>query len=228
MSTPPKSPTHAPIRGVFDLVLATFVAVLLISNIGATKLIEFGPIVTDGGAFLFPLAYILGDVLAEVYGLRAARRAIVTGFVLSIVMSLTFLAVDAAPPATGWPNNDAWSAVLGFVPRIVVASLVGYLCGQMLNAWVLVRIKQAAGENRLWVRLITSTVVGEFVDTLLFCLIAFGPLGAWMGSGSIETGQLINYIVVGWVYKVLVEVALLPVTYRVIAVVKRRERWPSR
>ncbi len=209
---------------MFDLVLATFVAVLLISNIGATKLIEFGPIVTDGGAFLFPLAYILGDVLAEVYGLRAARRAIVTGFVLSIVMSLTFLAVDAAPPATGWPNDDAWSAVLGFVPRIVVASLVGYLCGQMLNAWVLVRIKQAAGENRLWVRLITSTVVGEFVDTLLFCLIAFGPLGAWMGGGSIDTGQLINYIVVGWLYKTLVEVALLPVTYRVIGAVKRRER----
>ena len=224
VSTQPSEPTHAPVRGVFDLVLATFVAVLLISNIGATKLIEFGPIVTDGGAFLFPLAYILGDVLAEVYGLRAARRAIATGFVLSIAMSLTFLAVDAAPPATGWPHGDAWSAVLGFVPRIVVASLAGYLCGQLLNAWVLVRIKRAAGEDRLWVRLVTSTVVGEFIDTLLFCLIAFGPLGAWMGGGSIDSGQLINYIVVGWLYKVLVEIALLPVTYRVIAAVKRRER----
>ncbi|MDN5569832.1 MAG: queuosine precursor transporter [Propionibacteriaceae bacterium] len=221
-------------RGVFDLVLAAFVAVLLISNIGATKLIQFGPsvdvlgfpvlpIITDGGAFLFPLAYIIGDVLAEVYGMRRARRAIITGFVMAAIMSLTFLAVDAAPPATDWPNQAAWSAVLGFVPRIVLASLVGFLVGQFVNAWVLTRIKDRFGEQHLWVRLITSTLVGEFADTVLFCTIAFGPLGAWLGGGSIPAPQLINYILVGWIYKVLVEVLFLPVTYRVVAAVKRRE-----
>lgn len=221
-------------RGSYDIVLATFVGLLLISNIGATKLIQFGPsvevwgypvlpIITDGGAFLFPLTYVLGDILAEVYGLRRAHRAILVGFGLSVLMSLTFLAVDAAPPAADWPNQDAWHAVLGFVPRIVVASLLGYLAGQLLNAWVLVWIKQRWGVGRLWVRLITSTVVGEFADTLVFCLIAFGPLGNVLGGESIPWPALINYIVVGFVYKVTVEVLLLPVTYRVIAWVKRRE-----
>ncbi|MDO5534851.1 MAG: queuosine precursor transporter [Propionibacteriaceae bacterium] len=231
----PTAPAHAPGRGGnYDVVVAVFVGLLLISNIGATKLIEFGPsvevgglpilpIITDGGAFLFPLTYVLGDVLAEVYGLRRARRAIAVGFGMSVLMSLTFLAVAAAPPAADWPNQDAWVTVLGFVPRIVLASLVGYAAGQLLNAWVLVRLKRSFGERSLWVRLVTSTVVGEFIDTLLFCTIAFGPLGAFLGGGSIPLPQLVNYIVVGFVYKVLVEVLLLPVTYRVIAAVKRRE-----
>ncbi|WP_040161183.1 queuosine precursor transporter [Nigerium massiliense] len=221
-------------RGNYDLILAAFCGLLLISNIGATKLIQFGPrvevlgypvlpIITDGGAFLFPLTYVLGDVLAEVYGMRKARRAIFTGFVLAALMSATFVAVDAAPPASDWPNQDAWTAVLGFVPRIVVASLLGYLAGQFLNAYVLVRLKARANENRLWVRLVTSTVVGELADTLVFCLIAFGPLGAFLGGGSIPWDSLVNYTIVGWVYKVTVEVVFLPMTYRVIAAVKRRE-----
>lgn len=223
----PTEPTYASAaRGNYDLVVACFVGLLLISNVGATKLIEFGPhvevagfpvlpIITDGGAFLFPLTYVLGDVLAEVFGLRRARRAIATGFVLSALMSLTFLAVAAVPPASDWPNQAAWETVLGFVPRIVVASLLGYAAGQFLNALVLTRLKRRAGERRLWVRLLTSTVVGEFVDTLVFCTVAFG--------GTIPLPQLVNYIAVGFVYKVLVEALLLPVTYRVIAAVKRCE-----
>lgn len=228
-------PAHAgPVRGNYDVVVAIFVALLLISNVGATKLIQFGPtvelggfpvlpIITDGGAFLFPLAYVLGDVLAEVYGLRRARRAILVGFAMAALMSLTFLVVGAAPPASDWPNQDAWVTVLGFVPRIVIASLLGYLAGQLLNAWVLVRIKARTGERSLWARLVTSTVVGEFVDTLIFCTFAFGPLGAFLGGGSIPLPELINYTIVGFVYKVLVEVLCLPITYRVIAAVKRRE-----
>lgn len=215
-----------PGRGNFDVVVASFVAFLLISNVAAVKLIEFGPdltvlgfpvlpIVTDGGAFLFPLTYVIGDVLAEVYGMRGARRAIVIGFVMSAVASVTFLVVGAAPPATDWPNQDAFEAVLGFVPRIVVASLAGYLAGQFLNAWVLVRMKRRTREGSLWARLLGSTVVGELADTVLFCVIAFG--------GIVSGGTLLNYIVVGYVYKVLVEVVLLPVTYRVIAFVKRHE-----
>lgn len=226
-SEQPPEPVYAGAgRGNYDLVVACFVGLLLISNVGATKLIEFGPhvelggfpvlpVITDGGAFLFPLTYVLGDVLAEVFGLRRARRAIATGFVLSALMSLTFLAVAAAPPASDWPHQEAWESVLGFVPRIVLASLLGYAAGQFLNALVLTRLKRRAGERRLWVRLLTSTVVGEFVDTLVFCTVAFG--------GTIPAAQLVNYIAVGFVYKVLVEALLLPVTYRVIAAVKRRE-----
>lgn len=220
--------------GSYDLVLAAFVGMLLISNIGATKVIAFGPtwapggvpilpIITDGGAILFPLTYILGDVLAEVYGLRRANRAIITGFVLAALMSLTFLIVDAAPPAADWPFQDAWHTVLGPVARIVVASLLGYLAGQLLNALVLVRIKERWGEKRLWVRLIGSTLVGEFADTMVFCLIAWGPLGNILGGDSLSTPALLNYIAVGWLYKVGVEVVFLPITYRVIAAIKRRE-----
>ena len=223
-----------PVRPTYDLVLAAFCGLLLISNVSATKLIQFGPsveiggfpvlpIITDGGAFLFPLTYVLGDVLAEVYGLAKARRAIWTGFVLAALMSLTFAVVAAAPPADDWPNNDAWNAVLGFVPRIVVASLAGYLAGQFLNAVVLVWIRDTFGPRRLWVRLVGSTVVGEFADTLVFCLIAFGPLGAFMGGGSLDWPTLLNYTLVGFVYKVLVEILFLPVTYRVIAWIRRRE-----
>ncbi|MGJ3509395.1 queuosine precursor transporter [Enemella sp. A6] len=210
--TPP--PTRVR-RGNYDIVVAGFCALLLISNIGATKLIEFGPIITDGGAFLFPLTYILGDVLAEVYGLRRARRAIVLGFALSIIASLTFLLVLISPPAADWPKQEAWEAVLGFVPRIVAASLVGYLAGQLLNAWVLVKIKQRTGERSLWARLIGSTLVGEAADTVLFCTIAF--------AGEVSGATLLNYIAVGYFYKVLVEALLLPITYRVVALVRAHE-----
>jgi uncharacterized integral membrane protein (TIGR00697 family) len=158
---------------------------------------------------------VLGDVLAEVYGMRRARRAIVMGFVLAALASVTFLVVSSTPPAPGWPNQDAWTAVLGFVPRIVLASLCGYLAGQFLNAYVLVKIKSYTRERTLWARLVGSTVVGELADTALFCTIAFG--------GILSTGDLVGYTLVGYVYKVLVEVVCLPVTYAVIRAIKRRE-----
>lgn len=222
-------PSNTSRHGNFDLILALFCAFLLISNIAATKLIQFGPdwkpggfpvlpIITDGGAFLFPLTYILGDVLAEVYGFRPTRRAIWIGFTCSIVASLTFLAVTHAPPAADWQNQAAFEAVLGFVPRIVVASLLGYLAGQLLNAWVLVKIKARTGEHRLWARLVGSTVIGEFADTAIFCIVAF--------AGVIGGGTLVNYILVGYLYKTLIEIVLLPLTYRVIALVRRHEPIP--
>lgn len=212
----------ADLHGNYDVIVAAFVGLLLISNVGATKAIAFttptawpGMIVTDGGAFLFPLTYVLGDVLAEVYGLRKARRAILIGFVLAAIAALTFWLVSITPPAPGWDNQDAWAAVLGFVPRIVLASLLGYLAGQFLNAYVLVKIKQRTREGRLWARLIGSTLVGEAADTLVFCLVAFG--------GILTGGTLVNYVITGYVYKVAVEVVLLPLTYLVIRQVKKRE-----
>ena len=218
--------TFSRARGNNDLVVTLFVALLLISNVAATKLIAFGPewspfglpvlpIITDGGALLFPLTYVLGDVLAEVFGMRGARRAILLGFGISLLASLTFLAVGAAPAAPGYENQEAFVAVLGFVPRIVVASLAGYLVGQFLNAWVLVKLKQWREGKGMWKRLLGSTVVGEAADTTIFCLIAFG--------GQIDGGTMLNYIVVGYLFKVSVEAVLLPVTYRVISLVRSRE-----
>lgn len=226
MSNPSESPFAHRASGNFDVIVALFCAFLLISNIAAVKLIQFGPdvellgfpvlpVITDGGAFLFPLTYILGDVLAEVFGMKGARRAILIGFAVSVLASVTFLVVGAAPPAADWPHQAAFTAVLGFVPRIVLASALGYLVGQFLNAWVLVRLKQRSRDGSLWQRLLGSTLVGEAADTAIFCVVAFG--------GIVTGGTLINYIIVGYVYKVLVEVLMLPVTYRVIGLVKRHE-----
>ena len=217
MSAPTDTRVHFAMTGssLYPVIVGVFVGVLLISNIGATKLIAFGPLITDGGAFLFPLAYIIGDVLSEVYGFKAARKAILVGFAMSIVAAVTFWLVQISPPADGYENQEAFEAVLGFVPRIVLASIAGYLVGQLLNAYVLVRIKERTKERHLWLRLIGSTAVGEFADTLVFCTIAF--------YGVITGADFVIYVLVGYLYKTLLEVVLLPVTYPLIGWVKRRE-----
>jgi len=202
-------------RSLYPIIAAVFCALLLISNIGATKFIDVGFIKTDGGAFLFPLTYILGDVLTEVYGFRAARRVIYTGFGLGALAGLTFWVVQLAPAAAEWPNQAAFEAILGFVPQIVLASIIAFLCGQLSNSWTLVQIKKRTAEKKLWARLIGSTVVGEFVDTVVFTMIA--------SLGRLSFEEFLNYFVVGYVYKTMLEVILLPVTYRVIKIVKARE-----
>ncbi len=201
--------------GYYPIIAAIFVGLLLISNIGAVKLISAGPLIVDGGAFLFPLVYVVGDVLTEVYGFRAARRVIFTSFALAVLAALTFWLVQISPAAPGWENQAAFESVLGFVPRIVLASVSGFLVGQLLNAYVLAKIKQRTSENKLWLRLIGSTAVGELADTLVFCTIAF--------YGVITGADFLNYVIVGYLYKTLLEVVLLPITYRVVKHVKAKE-----
>lgn len=210
--------------GDYAVIVALFTGVLIISNIVAVKLITFGPFTVDGGVFLFPLVYILGDVLAEVYGFRASRRAILTGFVLSAIASLTILLVQMSPAAPEWEHQHAFEAVLGFVPRIVLASLAGYLAGQLINAWLLVRLRDRAAErnpgrggvlSHLWFRLISSTMVGQLADTLVFCTIAFyGTLVGW---------TFVGYVALGYTIKVLAEVMLLPVTTVAIRWIRGRD-----
>lgn len=199
----------------YDIILAIFVSLLLISNIAATKLIVMGPFIMDGGAILFPLTYIIGDLLAEVYGFKAAKRAILAAFTISILAALTFLAVQYLPSAPEYANQSAFEAVLGFVPQIVVASLAAFICGQLINAYVLVKIKQKWGKKHLWARLIGSTVAGQLVDTSIFCFIAF--------YGTLTGASFLNYVLVGIAYKIAVEIILLPVTYRVIHIVRHHE-----
>lgn len=214
----PSGPAHFAVTGtsLYPYVVAIFVGLLLLSNIGATKFIALGPLTFDGGAILFPLTYIIGDILSEVYGLKAARKAIVLGFAMSILAAITFWLIQIAPGADFWENQSAYEAILGFVPAIVLASVAGFLIGQLLNAYVLVKIKERTHERALWLRLMGSTVVGEFADTFVFCTIYGLAFGLTMGD-------FWNYLLVGFAYKVGVEVILLPVTYRVIAWVKRRE-----
>ncbi|MFM7491665.1 MAG: queuosine precursor transporter [Actinomycetota bacterium] len=202
-------------RSLYPIIAAIFCALLLISNIGATKFIDIGFIKTDGGAFLFPLTYILGDVLTEVYGFKAARRVIYTGFGLGALAGFTFWLVQIAPAAAEWPNQEAFEAILGFVPQIVFASIIAFLCGQLSNSWTLVQIKKRTNGKKLWARLIGSTVVGELVDTIVFTFIA--------SLGRLSFEEFLNYLVVGYLYKTALEVLLLPITYRVISIVKTRE-----
>lgn len=215
--TPSIGPSYArPGSTYYAIVVAAFCAVLLISNIAAVKAIQIGALTFDGGALLFPLAYVLGDVLTEVYGFGRARTAIWTGFALSALASLTFYAVDALPAAPGWELGEAFGGVLGFVPTIVLASLTAYVVGQLLNAWVLVKIKERTAERALWARLIGSTLVGELADTVIFCLIA-------TTIGPIPFELFWNYLIVGYLFKCSVELLILPITYRVIGYIKRRE-----
>lgn len=199
----------------YDIIIALFVLCLLISNLAATKLVSVGPLILDGGAVLFPLTYILGDVLTEVYGYRYARRAIWLGFAGMILAVACFAVVGIMPYPPEYTSQSSYQAVLGFLPRIVVASLVAYLVGQFVNAYVLARLKVKTGGEKLWLRLIGSTLLGGFFDTVIFCLIAFG--------GILTGGNMLNYILVGWLFKTIVEVVLLPVTYRVVALLKRAE-----
>lgn len=209
--------THPVSRSPYPYLLAVFCAVCLISNITAQKGVELGPLITDGAFFLFPISYVIGDVIAEVYGFKTARRAVFTGFGIAVVAVVSFYIAIWLPPAGFYDMQDTFAAVLGLLPRVVVASLTGYVVGQLLNAWVLQKMKDRFGRGNLWARLIGSTVVGELADTLLFCSIAAGVIG-------ISTaGEFVNYVAVGFAWKTLMEVALLPITYPTIAWVRRQE-----
>ena len=204
-------------RSPYPYLLALFCAVFLISNITAQKGVALGPLITDGAFFLFPISYVIGDVIAEVYGFRAARRAVFTGFAIAVIAVLSFYIAIWLPAADFYDMNDTFAAVLGLLPRIVAASLTGYVVGQLLNAWVLQKMKDRFGTDRLWARLIGSTIVGEFADTLLFCSIAAAVIGID------SAGTFVNYVMVGFLWKTAMEVLLLPVTYPTISAVRRAE-----
>jgi len=192
-------------------------AVVILSNIGASKGVSLGPIITDGGFFLFPLAYILGDVISEVYGFRAARRSIFVTFGLAIFAVVSFWIMIALPAADFYQGQQALEQTLGPIWQIVLASVLGFLAGQMSNAWVLVKLKERFGERGLMGRLIGSSGVGEFLDTLIFCSIAASVIGISTAA------DFINYVLVGFIYKTGVEIIFVPVTALVIRWFKSRE-----
>jgi len=199
----------------YDAIVAIFVAVLLISNIVSVKLTSFGPLLFDAGTILFPFAYIIGDVLTEVYGYKKARRTIWLGFVSLLLMSLTLLVVQALPPDNSWGNQAAYEAILGLVPRIALASLCGYLVGEFTNSIILAKLKVKTNGRFLWSRTISSTVIGSGLDTVVFSLIAFG--GLLTGS---ELWQLIATV---YGIKLFVEIICTPITYAVVGWLKRVE-----
>lgn len=192
-----------------------FVSILLISNVASTKMVNFGIFDFDGGTILFPLSYIFGDILTEVYGYKRTRRIIWMGFAMNILMSLIFIAVGALPASKDWPNQDAYMAILGLTPRIVLASVIAYFSGEFSNSYILAKMKIWTNGRFLWMRTIGSTLVGEGVDTLLFCMIAF--------YGVFPNDLLIAVIISNYIFKVGVEVLLTPITYGIVGFLKKRE-----
>jgi len=199
----------------FDLIMALFVAVLLISNVASTKIMRLGPFTFDGGTILFPVSYIFGDILTEVYGYRRSRRVIWTGFFCTGLMAAVLAIVGALPPAEGWGNQAAYQAILGQTPRIVVGSLIAYFAGEFSNSYTLAKMKIWTDGRWLWMRTIGSTLVGEGVDTLLFVIIAF--------AGTMPGALLWSIVASNYAFKVGVEAAMTPVTYRVANFLKRAE-----
>ncbi|MCV7192254.1 queuosine precursor transporter [Mycolicibacterium brumae] len=201
----------------YPVFVAVFTALVIISNVTATKGVAFGPIITDGGFIVFPLTYVIGDVLSEVYGFKAARRAILLGFAMNALAAAAFWVTVALPAADFYENQEHLENIVGAYTQLIVAGMAGFLVGQTLNAWTLVAIKARTKEKHLWARLIGSTAVGQLGDTVVFCAIAAGAIG-------ISTFRdFAVYLVLGLIYKTSVEVVLLPVTYQAIGYVKRHE-----
>jgi len=154
------------------IVAVVFVTALLVSNLAAVKLFQFGPATFTGGILVFPISYIFGDVLTEVYGYAWTRRVIYAGLFANLFMVAVLSMTIILPPAPGWPLQESFAAIYAMTPRIVAASVVGYWAGEFVNSFVLSRIKVWMGGSRLWVRTISSTVFGQFVDT---CLLSHLP-----------------------------------------------------
>jgi uncharacterized integral membrane protein (TIGR00697 family) len=212
-----KSPS-AVFSGRFIVLVGLFVTCLIVANIIAVKIIAlpFGLFV-PAGVVIFPLSYLFGDVLTEVYGYAAARRVIWLGFFCNLIAVLAIYVAGVLPAAPFWPNQGAYSAILGFTPVLLLASFCAYLVGEFLNSFVLAKLKIATKGRWLWTRTIGSTLIGEGADTLVFITIAFGLTGIFTAQ------QVVTGIVVQWAFKVLYEVAATPLTYAVVGYLKRSE-----
>ncbi len=213
--TPQAPPPQRSYR-YFDLVMAAFVTVLLCADvIGAGKVARLWGFTFGAGVLFFPISYLFGDVLTEVYGYARARKVVWAGFAALAFASFMSWAILAFPPAPGWHDQPAYVAVFGSTPRIVLASLVAYFCGEFCNSYVLAKMKIVTEGHLLWSRTIGSTIVGEAVDSAVFYPLAF--LGVWEQDLVLRV-MLSNYVLkVGW------EVVMTPFTYRIVNFLKRAE-----
>jgi len=213
---------HKPMR-YFDFMMAGFVTILLLSNVlGAGKVARVHlPLIGEwpfgAGILFFPLGYLLGDILTEVYGYARARRCVWAGFAALLFMAFMAWVVVALPPAPDWTGQAAYEQVFGQVPRIVFASLTAFWFGEFANSFVLARMKVWTRGEKLWTRTIGSTVVGQAVDSIVFYPLAF------LGAAGWTPALVLKVLVTNWALKVGWEVLLTPVTYAVVGFLKRAE-----
>jgi queuosine precursor transporter len=207
----------------YDFVMAAFVTVLICSNlIGPAKAVQielpfFGAVVFGAGVLFFPISYVFGDILTEVYGYARARRVIWAGFAGLAFASLMAYVVVALPPAPAWPNQKAYEIAFGSTWRIAAASMFAYFCGEFVNSFVLAKMKILTAGRWLWTRTIGSTIVGEAVDSALFYPLAF------YDSGILPNEIIPKLMLAQFVLKVAVEVIFTPLTYKVVGALKRAE-----
>ncbi len=199
----------------YDTLVHIFVVVLIISNLIGAKICAFGPFRISGAQLLFPITYIFGDVFTEVYGYAGSRRAIWLGFFASGLLAAMGMIAVALPAAPDWHDQAVFEKVFGQVPRMVLASLIAFWAGEFANSFVMARLKVFTGGRRLWVRTISSTVVGQGVDSTVIMVVAF-----W---GSLTPSLIGTLIVSGYLAKVLYEVIATPMTYAVVNYLKRTE-----
>lgn len=199
----------------YDIVAGVFVAVLLITQTIAQKIVDFGFMTTSAGVILFPISYIFGDILTEVYGYARARRVIWIGFGCAALMAGTYALAVWLPPASDWKNQEAFATVLGFVPRMVLASLLAFWAGEFTNSFILAKMKVFTQGRHLWARTIGSTVIGQAVDTIVVMVVAFG--GVLPLSVLLSVGTSIYLI------KVSYEILATPLTYLVVNHLKKVE-----
>ena len=198
-----------------DVITVFFVAFLLISNVVAAKILMLGPLAIDGGGLLFPLTYIFGDILTEVYGYKKTRKAIWLGLSANLLMAAMFMLVGIMPPAADWPNQDAYMAILGQSSRIIIASVTAYFVGEFVNSFILAKMKILTKGKFLWTRTIGSTIFGEAFDTTIFMFIAFWGVLPW--------NLFVLVGISGYLLKVFVEVLFTPFTYLIINFLKKKE-----
>jgi uncharacterized integral membrane protein (TIGR00697 family) len=208
----------------YEFVMAAFVTVLICANlIGPAKISQIelplvGTLIFGAGVLFFPISYVFGDILTEVYGYARARRVIWAGFAGLAFASFMATVVVALPPAPFWKNQEAYEIAFGTAWRVAGASMIAYFCGEFVNSFVLAKMKILTAGKWLWTRTIGSTVVGEAVDSALFYPLAF------YGTGIIPNDKLIQVMLFQFVAKVAVEIAFTPVTYKVVAALKRAEQ----
>jgi len=200
---------------IFLYIVICFVTILLISNTVAVKIVQIGQLSLTGATFLFPISYVFGDILTEVYGYKASRKVIWVGFLALIFMSLIYWLVQLLPAAPFWNNQQAYESILGAVPRIVLASIIGYFAGAFSNSYVLSKMKIWTSGKYLWTRTVGSTIVGEAIDSFLFIIIAF--------TGIIPLSGLIAMILSIYIIKVSFEILITPITYLIVRKLKHFE-----
>ncbi len=199
----------------YELLVIIFVVVLLVSNLVGQKICAFGRFRVSGAQLLFPITYIFGDIFTEVYGYAASRRAIWLAFFASALLAIMGLITVALPPAPDWRNQAAFATVFYQVPRMIVASLAAFWCGEFANSFVMAKMKIMTSGRMLWTRTIGSTVVGQGVDTVVVMVLAF--------AGTVSMATIAKVIVSGYLFKVAYEVLATPATYIVVNALKRAE-----